>query len=105
MRDNKRGRPNGRTQTSSQGTYLRIRRWLGMARYFFDIRNGGSLELDVEGIELESSDAAYREALAAARDTIAEYIRFDMPIEGMTFVIRDDEDKVVGEVPFMSVIR
>ena len=74
-------------------------------RYYFDIREGDNLEEDVEGIDLPSSDAAHSEALAAARDMVAEYVRYAVPIDGMTFVIRDEHGKVVGEVPLMSAVK
>jgi hypothetical protein len=73
-------------------------------RYYFDIREGDNLEEDVEG-DLPSSDAAHSEALAAARDMVAEYVRYEVPIDGMTFVIRDEHGNVVGKVPLMSVVK
>jgi hypothetical protein len=36
---------------------------------------------------------------------VAEYVRRAVPIDGMTFVIRDESGKVVGEVPIMSVVK
>jgi hypothetical protein len=74
-------------------------------RYYFDIRNGDDLEEDVEGMDLPTSDAAHSEALAAARDMVAEYVRHKVPISGMCFVIRDELGNFVGEVPIMSVVK
>jgi len=36
---------------------------------------------------------------------VAEYVRRAVPIDGMTFVIRDERGEVVGEVPLMAVVK
>ena len=73
--------------------------------YFFHIRQGEDLDLDEEGIDLPSSDAAHDEALLAAREMVAEFIREGEVIDGMTFEITDADGDIIATVPFLSVVN
>lgn len=76
-----------------------------MPLYFFHIRQGEHLDLDEEGIDLPSSDAAHDEALLAAREMVAEFIREGEVIDGMTFEITDADGDIIATVPFLSVVN
>ncbi|WP_277880514.1 DUF6894 family protein [Agrobacterium vaccinii] len=43
-----------------------------MPRYFFHVREADTLSIDFEGAVLSGDDQAIREALQAARETLAE---------------------------------
>jgi len=46
-----------------------------MGRFYFHLRDGGPLVIDVEGVDLPDLAAARREAEQAARELLADAIR------------------------------
>lgn len=76
-----------------------------MPRYFFNIRDGGSIIVDREGIEMPSVKAVREEAEQAARDLLADKVKFGAAVDGQQFEILDDDGKMVMTVPFKSVLR
>jgi hypothetical protein len=76
-----------------------------MPRYYFHIREGDKFERDPEGSEHASPEEARREALAAAREMVAEAVLHDELIDGRTFEVADENGALVAVVAFKSVIR
>ena len=76
-----------------------------MTRYYFHVRNHGVLEEDLEGAEFSSVEAAYDEALKAARKIVAEKVLADDVINGHCFEITAEDGEVVSRVPFRSALR
>ena len=68
-----------------------------MARYYFDIHDGGGTTVDDTGAELPSPEAARKEALAALGD-IARDLALNHAEGRVAIRIRDD-----GDPPFMEV--
>ncbi|MBY3027093.1 DUF6894 family protein [Rhizobium leguminosarum] len=75
-----------------------------MPKYFFHIRKNEVLEEDLEGIDLASPEQASEEAVAAAREIVAERIRRGESADGDTFEIMTEEGSLVATVPFRSAI-
>jgi hypothetical protein len=76
-----------------------------MPRFFFHIRDIDSLEIDPEGVEFDSVEAAVVDARAAAREMIAEMIRAGERLDGQQFEIADEHGRVVEVFPFRSVLN
>ena len=76
-----------------------------MSRYFLNIRDGSDLIEDLEGSILPDIDAACREAMAAARDILAENVRTGKVVNGQFFEITDETGTVQGRVPFKDALR
>jgi len=75
-----------------------------MPRYFFHIREHDNFDEDLEGIDLPSVDAAHAEALAAAREMVAELVKYGEWIDGKTFEVCDESGSIIHRLPFRSVI-
>ncbi|WP_409934801.1 DUF6894 family protein [Rhizobium leguminosarum] len=75
-----------------------------MPKYFFHIRRNDVFEEDLEGIDLASPEQAREEAVAAAREIVAEGIRRGDPADGATFEIMTEEGSLVATVPFRSAV-
>jgi hypothetical protein len=75
-----------------------------MPKYFFHIRRNDVFEEDLEGIDLASPERARDEAVAAAREIVAERIRRGDPVDGATFEIMTEEGSLVATVPFRSAV-
>jgi hypothetical protein len=76
-----------------------------MPRYFFHVMGGADLATDREGQELDSPAAAHQEAVAAARQIMAECLRSDMPLGlDRTMVITDANGDRVSEVTFRAAL-
>jgi hypothetical protein len=76
-----------------------------MPRYYFDIRDGDKLVEDAEGIELSDVAAAREEAVAAARELLAEHLRHGELPETKQFEIRNEAGELIETVPFRTVFR
>jgi hypothetical protein len=76
-----------------------------MARFYFHIRDQGTLIRDHEGREMNGLRAAIEEAEAAAREILAEKVRRNEVIDGQEFEIYDDVGTKLVTVPFKSAIR
>jgi hypothetical protein len=72
-----------------------------MPKYFFHVRNGDELMEDPEGMELPNVVAARVEATQAARDIVAERIRFGSNSKGDAFEIWD-ENGLIESVSFRA---
>ncbi|PDT15432.1 hypothetical protein CO670_17855 [Rhizobium sp. J15] len=75
-----------------------------MARYYFHVRRGERLEPDSEGVELASPEEAYREAVGAAREILAEAILAQQSTDGDSFEITLEDGTLLAIIPFASVI-
>jgi hypothetical protein len=75
-----------------------------MGRFYFHIRSGGQVIIDHEGSDLPDADAARREALASARQIVAEAIRYGTEDAPEEFVIADSEGRELEIVRFAAVL-
>jgi hypothetical protein len=75
-----------------------------MARYYFHIQIGDTLATDDEGIDCPTVAAAKQEALASAREMLANAIKFDQPRVPDCFVIADASGREVLRVPVKDVL-
>ena len=89
-----------RTETASEASVFKP-----MARYFFNIRDGKTLIEDPDGTDLPNLDAARVEALAAARDILAERLRADQIVDGQRFEIMDEHGTLLDVVKFRDAMR
>ena len=71
-----------------------------MPIFYLHIRDGGELVEDPEGIDFPDLDAARREAVAAAREMLAEKILAGEEVDGQQIEICDDEGRLLAKVPF-----
>ena len=76
-----------------------------MSRYFFHIHETEGTAEDVDGVEFPNEAAAHKEAVRAARDIMAEYIRKGRDVSGWSFEITDGSGWPVMAVPFSAAIR
>lgn len=74
-------------------------------RYYFHIREGTDVEIDEEGTDLPSIDAAHEEAREAAPEIVSEMVRGRECIDGKTFEVTDETGRVTTAIPFASVVR
>jgi hypothetical protein len=74
-------------------------------RYYFHIRDGLDIEIDPEGTELPSVNAAQQEAREAALEIVAEMVLRHERIAGKTFQVTDETGVVITLIPFASVLR
>lgn len=75
-----------------------------MSRYFLYIRRRDTIIIDEEGISRPNLVMVLREALAAARDMIADDVRSGRIYLDQTIVIYDDAGSVLGEVHFAAAL-
>lgn len=75
-----------------------------MARYYFHIRDGDKLIEDLEGQDVGDEEAIRAEALASAREMLAESIRLGKSMEHRIFEITDADGRQVTTVPFSDAI-
>jgi hypothetical protein len=76
-----------------------------MAHYYFDIVDG-QIVPDPEGREIDGDLNAVRsEALADAREMIAENARDGVDVTGRWFEIRDQDRRLVLKVLFAEALR
>ncbi|MBX9457883.1 MAG: hypothetical protein KL863_18750 [Rhizobium sp.] len=76
-----------------------------MPRFYFHVRDGDELIEDPEGIEMPGSDAAEAEATTAARELLAEQLKFGSALDSRAFEILDEKGEKVLSLPFRSVLR
>ena len=75
-----------------------------MSRFYFHIRSAGQVIVDQEGSDFPDADAARQEAVAAARQIVAEAIRYGNEYAPEEFVIADSEGRELEVVPFAAVL-
>lgn len=73
-------------------------------RFYFHVRSQEGYDIDEEGIDLPSIDAARDEARKAAREMVAELVLQAERIDGMRFEISDQDGAVLTTIPFRQVI-
>ncbi len=76
-----------------------------MPRYFFHVREAADLVEDLDGIEFPDDAAAGAEAIEAARDIMAEYIRKGQDVSGWCFEIADGSSRPIMTVPFSEAVQ
>ena len=76
-----------------------------MARYYFHIRNDGMFEEDQEGTELASDDAAQLEAIAGAREVIADRVKQGAAIGFDAFEVVNERGELILTLPLRSVLK
>jgi hypothetical protein len=77
---------------------------VAMGRFYFHLREDGELIPDEEGIDLPDLSAARREAIAAARELLAEAIKDGKPNVPEAFVIADEAGRELDTVPLAVVL-
>ncbi len=73
--------------------------------FYFNVRSEESYDMDDEGIDLPSLEAAKCEARKSAREMVAELVLHDGRIDGMRFEITDASGYLLATVPFRDVIK
>jgi hypothetical protein len=76
-----------------------------MQRYYFHIRQGGTLTQDLEGSQLANLDEAKRYAITSARELLAAKVLKGEVIDGDCFEIADESGQIALTVPLKSTIR
>ena len=76
-----------------------------MPRWYLHVHDGKDAILDPEGSELPDVAAAHEEALAAAREMVADGLRGGKNRAGWRFEIFDQDGAPVLMVPFSEAIR
>lgn len=74
-------------------------------RYFLNIRRNGVLLADPDGTEAVDITAARAEAVAAARELVAERLKRGEVLNGDAVEISDEDGNLIETVSFMSVFR
>jgi hypothetical protein len=64
-----------------------------MSRYFFHLRYGDKTRPDADGVELPNLQAAEEEAIATAREMLAEAIRFQKAVLPDAIIVTDRAEK------------
>jgi hypothetical protein len=75
-----------------------------MGRFYFHIRTGDELAHDPEGSDLADISEARREALAGARELLADAIKAGKERVPDAFVIADETGRAIETVPFAAVL-
>jgi hypothetical protein len=73
--------------------------------FFFNVRSDRSFDVDDEGLDLPSVDAARLEAIKSAREMVAELILYDQAIDGMRFEVMDEAGNLLITLPFRDVVK
>lgn len=76
-----------------------------MPRYFLHLREGDNLLEDPDGHEFRDVESAHDEALAEARDILAEYVRAGKLLIGQQFDITDENGRVLMVVPLGNALN
>jgi hypothetical protein len=75
-----------------------------MARYYFHVQSGDTINADEEGLDLPSLNVAQEEALGAARDLLAEAIRFGKREVPTCVIVYDDAGRELAKVAVKDVL-
>jgi hypothetical protein len=79
-----------------------------MPHYFFNTQVGRDLKQSLEAVDMPDLDAVRREAMASARETVAELLRSGASLDSAlsrSFEVTDDAGKVVLTLPFSDSVR
>lgn len=80
-------------------------RFSAIPHFFLHIRDGDELIKSLDGSDLPDLDAACAEALAGARDVLAERLRAGEALDGQKIEITDKTGKLLAVVPLKDAIR
>ena len=75
-----------------------------MRRFYINIRDGGRIIQDEEGIDLPDVEAAKTEALNCARDMLADAIRAGRPRVPEALMIVDEAGRHLAIVPLVAAL-
>jgi hypothetical protein len=75
-----------------------------MTRFYFHIREDGLLQKDNIGVELPSVEHAREEAMASARDFLADRIRHGDELDDRQFEVWDEKGVPHFVLPFKGAI-
>ncbi len=75
-----------------------------MSWFYFHMRMGDQIVIDQEGSDLPDPAAAREEALASARQILADAIRSGNEATPEAFVIADGEGRELETVPLTAVL-
>lgn len=76
-----------------------------MRRYYFDLHEPGSIDIDDEGSEYADPAAALRIAQEIARDAMADAVRRGVVSLDSRVDVRDEDGAIVGRVRFADAVR
>lgn len=75
-----------------------------MPRFFFDFRQAGTRTPDCQGIEFETVEQAYLEAVKGAQEMWGELLRKRQDPRRCIFEVRSEDDQLLFTVPFQEVL-
>jgi hypothetical protein len=75
-----------------------------MSRFYFHVRSGEGIATDDEGTECASVEAAREEALAAARELLADAIKASKDVMADCFIVADANGKELMVLPFSEAL-
>ena len=75
-----------------------------MARFYFHLRSGGNIAKDDEGSELADLAAARKEALATAREIVADAVKSGKNGTPDCMIIADDHGSELMTVPMKDAL-
>ncbi len=76
-----------------------------MPRYFLHVREAGDLVEDPDGVDFPDVAAARMEAVAAAREIMAEHIRKGLDVSSWSFEVVDEDGRLIMSVPFSEAVQ
>ena len=75
-----------------------------MPRFYLDVLHGREVREDPEGQAFADLSAALAEAVASAQYLVAHGILRNEDVSDRSFLIRDENEKVVATVPFRNTL-
>ena len=75
-----------------------------MARYYFHVQSGETVSPDDEGLDLPSLSAAQEEALATARELLADAIKYGKREVPICIIIAADDGRELAKVPVKNIV-
>jgi hypothetical protein len=75
-----------------------------MPRYYFHVREGGTLHRDEEGQDLPDAEAARKEAISAAREILGDKLLHGGSLNSRAIEIADETGHVVDEINSRDVL-
>lgn len=76
-----------------------------MQRYFFHLREGDGLSVDLIGTMLSDDQGALAEAAQAAREMLSEKILKNEVVDGAEFEVVREDGVLIAKIPLKSVMR
>ena len=92
-------------RTCVEGTTSAARSLSEMPRFFFHIRHGHTVVLDLEGGDFADLSHAHAEAVACARELAAEQVRKGEGLAGRSVDVTDQANTPLATVAFVEVIK